>query len=58
MQNGHVDVYSVLLEKDVIVNKKWEDGEVSLVQATDYGSVGTCTMLPDHNANVNEKWKY
>ena len=54
MDEGHADVFTVLLENKVNVNQIWENNATPLFQASMNGIVYVCKLLLENNRNVNK----
>ena len=54
MDEGHADVFTVLLENNVNVNQIWENNATPLFQASMNGIVYVCKLLLGNNRNVNK----
>ena len=50
-QRGHADIYTLLLENEVIVNGKCKSGATPLFQAAEKGHADVCTVLLKNNVN-------
>ena len=54
VDEGHADVFTVLLENNVNVNQIWENNATPLFQASMNGIVYVCKLLLGNNRNVNK----